>query len=79
VALGLVAAGEGITLVPQCLHSLKRQDVIYKALNEQYLVSPIIMSTRLLDESEDIKTLLQMIYHQYEEEGISYIKPAAID
>ncbi|OMQ24379.1 LysR family transcriptional regulator [Serratia oryzae] len=75
VALGLVAAGEGVTLVPQCLHSLKRQDVIYKALNEQYLVSPIIMSTRLLDESEDIKTLLHMIYSLYEEEGISYIKP----
>ncbi|AHG18436.1 LysR family transcriptional regulator [Chania multitudinisentens RB-25] len=76
VALGLVAAGEGITLVPHCLHSLQRQDVIYKALNEQYLVSPIIMSTRLLDESEDIKTLLQMIYSQYEEENIDYIKPA---
>ncbi|MCP1106603.1 LysR family transcriptional regulator [Serratia nevei] len=79
VALGLVAAGEGITLVPQCLYSLKRQDVIYKSLNEKYLVSPIIMSTRLLDESEDIKTLLQMIYSLYEEEGITYIKPAPIE
>ncbi|MFC0226677.1 LysR family transcriptional regulator [Serratia aquatilis] len=79
VALGLVAAGEGITLVPQCLHSLKRQDVIYKTLHEQHLVSPIIMSTRLLDESEDIKTLLQMIYTLYEEEGIAYQKPAPMD
>ncbi|WP_431223269.1 LysR substrate-binding domain-containing protein [Serratia sp. L9] len=79
VALGLVAAGEGITLVPNCLHSLQRRDVIYKALNEQYLVSPIIMSTRLLDESEDIKTLLQMIYGLYEEEGIAYLKPAPMN
>ncbi len=75
VALGLVAAGEGIALVPHCLHSLKRPDVVYNALNEQRLVSPIIMSTRQLDESEDISTLLRMIYALYDEKGIAYIKP----
>lgn len=79
VALGLVAAGEGITMVPYCLHSLKRQDVSYKSLNEQHLVSPIIMSTRMRDESEDIRTLLEMIYALYEEEGISYIKPMSTE
>ncbi|BEM60683.1 LysR family transcriptional regulator [Serratia marcescens] len=75
VALGLVAAGEGVALVPHCLRSLKRPDVAYKSLDEQRLVSPIIMSTRLLDESEDIRTLLQMIYALYDEQGIAYIKP----
>lgn len=75
IALGLVAAGEGVALVPNCLHSLKREDVSYLALDEQHLVSPIIMSIRLLDESEDIRTLLDMIYGLYEEEGIDYIKP----
>ena len=73
--MGLVAAGEGIALVPHCLHSLKRPDVIYNALDEQHLVSPIIMSTRLLDESENISTLLRMIYALYDEKGIAYIKP----
>ncbi|HEJ9150374.1 TPA: LysR family transcriptional regulator [Serratia marcescens] len=75
VALGLVAAGVGIALVPHCLHSLKRPDVVYGALDEQRLVSPIIMSTRRPDESEDIRTLLQMIYALYDEQGIAYIKP----
>ncbi|CAI1817973.1 Ben and cat operon transcriptional regulator [Serratia marcescens] len=79
VALGLVAAGEGIALVPHCLHSLKRPDVVYNALNEQRLVSPIIMSIRQLDESEDIKTLLRMIYTLYDEQGIAYIKPERQD
>ncbi|MBH2526205.1 LysR family transcriptional regulator [Serratia marcescens] len=37
---------------------------------------PIIMSTRQLDESEDIATLLQMIYALYDEQGIAYIKSA---
>lgn len=79
VALGLVAAGEGIALVPHCLHSLKRPDVVYNSLNEQRLVSPIIMSIRQLDESEDIKTLLRMIYTLYDEQGIAYIKPERQD
>ncbi|WP_213929653.1 LysR family transcriptional regulator [Serratia marcescens] len=79
VALGLVAAGEGIALVPHCLHSLKRPDVVYNALNEQRLVSPIIMSIRQLDESENIKTLLRMIYTLYDEQGIAYIKPERQD
>ena len=75
VALGLGAAGEGITLVPECLHSLQRQDVVYCPLNEQALVSPIILSTRLLDESPDIRTLLAMVYEQYQGEGIAHLKP----
>lgn len=75
VALGLVAAGEGVTLVPECLHSLKRQDVVYCPLSEQSLVSPIILSTRLLDESPDIRTLLTMVYQQYEWEGIAHLRP----
>ncbi|MFV1478283.1 LysR family transcriptional regulator [Serratia marcescens] len=79
VALGLVAAGEGIALVPHYLHSLKRPDVVYNILNERRLVSPIIMSTRQLDESEDIRTLLRMIYTLYDEQGIAYIKPERQD
>ncbi|CAI1112349.1 Ben and cat operon transcriptional regulator [Serratia marcescens] len=79
VALGLVAAGEGIALVPHCLHSLQRPDVVYNALDEQRLVSPIIMSTRMLDESEDIRTLLRMIYALYDEQGIAYIKSGPVN
>lgn len=78
VALGLVAAGEGIALVPQCLHSLKREDVVYNALHEQHLVSPIVMNTRPLDGSADIKTLLHTLYRLYEEEGVSYIRPPSV-
>lgn len=70
VTLGLVAAGEGVALVPECLHSLQRQDVTYLPLPETQLVSPIIMSTRLLDESADLRALESMIYQLYAEDGI---------
>lgn len=71
VTLGLVAAGEGVALVPECLRSLQRQDVRYLPLQGAQLVSPIIMSTRLLDESADIRLLESMIYQLYAEQGVS--------
>ena len=72
IALGLVAAGEGISVVPSSVHGLKRDDVSYKDLDDPTLVSPVIMSMRALDESRDIKEMLELIYRLYEEEAITY-------
>ncbi|SAL02289.1 LysR family transcriptional regulator [Caballeronia calidae] len=72
IALGLVAAGEGISVVPSSVYGLKRDDVSYKELDDPTLVSPIIMSMRALDESRDIKEMLELIYRLYEEERITY-------
>jgi LysR family transcriptional regulator, benzoate and cis,cis-muconate-responsive activator of ben and cat genes len=73
IALGLVAAGEGISVVPSSVYGLKRDDVSYKELDDPTLVSPIIMSMRLLDESRDIKEMLALIYRLYEEKKISHL------
>ena len=72
IALGLVAAGEGISVVPSSVYGLKRDDVSYKELDDPTLVSPIIMSMRALDESRDIREMLELIYRLYEEEHIPY-------
>ncbi|EKS69635.1 MULTISPECIES: LysR family transcriptional regulator [Caballeronia] len=72
IALGLVAAGEGISVVPSSVHGLKRDDVSYKELDDPTLVSPVIMSMRALDESRDIKEMLELIYRLYDEEKIPY-------
>jgi LysR family transcriptional regulator, benzoate and cis,cis-muconate-responsive activator of ben and cat genes len=72
IALGLVAAGEGISVVPSSVYGLKRDDVSYKALDDPTLVSPVIMSMRALDESRDIKEMLELIYRLYDEEKIAY-------
>lgn len=77
IALGLVAAGVGVTIVPKSVHGFKRDDVSYKDLDDPRLVSPIIMSMRMLDESEDIRTMLSLIYALYAEEGIEHRLPSA--
>jgi DNA-binding transcriptional LysR family regulator len=74
IALGLVAAGEGISVVPSSVHGLKRDDVSYKELDDPTLVSPIIMSMRALDESRDIREMLELIYRLYDEERIPYVR-----
>jgi LysR family transcriptional regulator, benzoate and cis,cis-muconate-responsive activator of ben and cat genes len=73
VALGLVAAGEGISIVPKSVYGLKRDDIAYKDLDDARLVSPIIMSMRMLDESEDLRRMLRLIYELYDEEGMEYL------
>ncbi|SCU92260.1 HTH-type transcriptional regulator BenM [Cupriavidus necator] len=75
IALGLVAMGEGISVVPSSVYGLKRGDVTYKELDDPKLVSPIIMSTRMLDESADLRSLREMIYQLYEDEGMAYLPP----
>jgi LysR family transcriptional regulator, benzoate and cis,cis-muconate-responsive activator of ben and cat genes len=69
IALGLVAAGEGISIVPSSVHGLKRDDVSYKELDDATLVSPVIMSTRLQDESRDILEMVDLIHRLHDEEG----------
>ncbi|MFD1561112.1 LysR family transcriptional regulator [Paraburkholderia silviterrae] len=75
IALGLVAAGEGISIVPSSVYGLKRDDVSYKDLDDANLVSPIIMSMRMLDESEDVRRMLDLIYVLYEEGKMEHLAP----
>jgi DNA-binding transcriptional LysR family regulator len=72
IAVGLVAAGEGISVVPSSVYGMKRDDVSYKELDDPTLVSPIIMSMRALDESRDIREMLELVYRLYEEAGIPH-------
>jgi LysR family transcriptional regulator, benzoate and cis,cis-muconate-responsive activator of ben and cat genes len=76
IALGLVAAGEGIAVVPSSVYGLKRDDVSYRELDDPTLVSPIIMSMRALDESRDIREMLDLIYRLYDEAQIPYTTQA---
>lgn len=72
VALGLVAAGMGVTIVPKSVLGLRRNDVCYKQMDEVNVTSPIIMSIRAGDTSEDIRSLLDLIYGLYRSEGIPH-------
>lgn len=72
IALGLVAAGEGLTIVPKTLEHLRGQEITYIPFEEGILTSPIVMSVRHFDKSELLETLLDVTYQIYDEEGFIY-------
>jgi hypothetical protein len=65
--------------VPKSVYGLKRDDVSYQELDDARLVSPIIMSMRMLDASDDIERMLRLIYDLYDEHGMAYLPPAERD
>lgn len=67
-ALGLVASGMGLCIVPASVHRLRPDEVVYRPLAEPQAVSPIIMSTRLQDQSADIVLLRRLIDDIYAEQ-----------
>jgi DNA-binding transcriptional LysR family regulator len=60
-ALGLVAAGLGISLVPLSVRRLGREDVDYLPLKEPDIASPIIVSYRPNDSSALLSRMLNLI------------------
>ena len=60
-ALGLVAAGVGISIVPSSVRRLGREDVDYLPLEEPDIASPIIVSHRPNDSSELLVRMLNLI------------------
>lgn len=70
-ALGLVASGMGLCVVPVGVQRLRPDEVVYRPFADAGMVSPIIMSTRLHDQSADIvllRELIQQIYMAQAEE-----------
>jgi LysR family transcriptional regulator, benzoate and cis,cis-muconate-responsive activator of ben and cat genes len=64
-ALGLVAAAVGVSLVPAAVQRLRRDDVVYRALQDETATSPIIMVSRMHNNSREIAALLQLVRDLY--------------
>ena len=60
-AIGLVAAGIGVTLVPRSVQRLKRDDVVYLPIRDAGVVSPMLMCTRVGDVSPDLALLCRAV------------------
>ncbi len=71
-ALGLVAADTGVCIVPASVERLRRDNVVYRRLDESGAVSPIIMSTRKSDRSPEIGLVLRIVEEMYKKEGITF-------
>ncbi|WP_201527135.1 LysR family transcriptional regulator [Psychrobacter frigidicola] len=74
VALGLVAAGEGITLVPASLQTVRTEQISYQRLVHENVTSPIYLHTLKDFIHPKIPDLLDAIYQVYEQRGITYRK-----
>ncbi|MDO5769528.1 MAG: LysR family transcriptional regulator [Psychrobacter sp.] len=72
VALGLVAAGEGITLVPDSLKTLRSEQIHYRTLLHEDATSPIYLNTLAQAPHPHLNDLLDIIYAVYEDKGITY-------
>lgn len=72
VALGLVAAGEGITLVPASLKTVRTEQISYQRLIHENATSPIYLHTLKDFIHPKIPELLDAVYEVYEQRGITY-------
>ena len=66
-AVGLVAAGIGVCLVPASARRLRSSDVRFRTLDDPRAVSPVIMSFRRNDRTGRIETILRLIREMYDE------------
>lgn len=71
-ALGLVAADIGVCLVPSSVERLRRDNVVYRSLDEPDAVSPVIMSTRKGDRNPELAVMLRVIRQMYGKLGITF-------
>jgi len=71
-ALGLVAADSGVCLVPASVERLRRDNVVYRTLDEAGAVSPVLMSTRKGDKSPDLALILRSVREMYRKAGIVF-------
>lgn len=67
-ALGLVAAEDGICIVPSSVHLMGRRDLMFRELTEK-AVSPIIMSHRKNDSSPHLATMAASVAAIYDQWG----------
>lgn len=72
LALGLVAAGEGICVIPRSADTIRFPHLHYIPILDPDAVSPIFLTTRNLDASEEVLALFDSIYQVYGLEGIPF-------
>lgn len=68
-AVGLVAAEEGICLVPESIAYMRQHDVRYRPLSDRHASSPIIMSYRPDTALPELALLSQVLGEMYAEWG----------
>jgi DNA-binding transcriptional LysR family regulator len=74
IAMGLVAAGQGIAIVPESVQGMHHRHVVYRKLEDKHAVSPILFSVRHMDRSPELENMLAAVYSIYDDMEIPYVK-----
>jgi DNA-binding transcriptional LysR family regulator len=74
IAMGLVAAGQGIAIVPESVQGMHHRHVVYRALEDKHAFSPILFSVRHMDRSPELQNMLAAVYSIYDDMAIPYVK-----
>jgi hypothetical protein len=72
--MGLVAAGQGISIVPESVRGMHHRNVVYRKLDDKNAFSPILFSVRYMDRSPELENLLAVVYSVYDDLGIPHVK-----
>ncbi|QOW49773.1 MULTISPECIES: LysR family transcriptional regulator [unclassified Acinetobacter] len=72
LALGFVAANEGVCITPMSAQSVQLTHLTFVPILDEAAISPIFMAVRNMDESEDIRGLFDSVYQVYDLEAIPY-------
>ena len=72
LALGLVAAGEGLCIVPESAKTMQFKHLNYIPILDDDAVSPVFLIIRNADNSDYIRSLLDSVYQVYDLEAIKY-------
>jgi len=74
IAMGLVAAGQGIAIVPESVQGMHHRNVVYRRIEDKHAVSPIFFSVRHMDRSPELEDMLAAVYSVYDDLGIPHVK-----
>ncbi|MDO4700918.1 MAG: LysR family transcriptional regulator [Moraxella sp.] len=76
IALGLVAGGVGVTLVPESLKSVRAEQIHYHQLHHENATSPIYMNTLSQSAHPSVPALLEAVYQVYDVHRLHYHRSA---
>ena len=71
MALGLVASGEGICLIPESASDIGMKNLVYVPILDLEAYSPISLSVRNMDQSSYVPNILACVREVFEQENIS--------
>ena len=72
MALGLVAAGEGICIIPESACDIGMRNLVYIPILDVEAYSPISLSIRNMDQSNYIPNILECVRQVFGAEGIPF-------